>query len=153
MATLSQDIREHIVAACDRRDGTRQEIAEHYGVSLGMVKKLLRQRNKTGDITARHRFSGAKPKISPEQQQRLRELAIDDPFHGLDYLRDMIGTKCTVQTIHHSLSRAGLSVRLMRKNYWRDQRALWRQWQREASAKKPAEQSTEQSAKETRDRF
>ena len=63
MATFSSDLRERIVAAYDRGDGT-QQIAERYDVSLGMVKKLLQQRRHTGEIAARHRFSGRKPKIT-----------------------------------------------------------------------------------------
>jgi hypothetical protein len=41
-----------------------QEIADHYRVSLGMVKKLLQQRKRTGDIGARHAYSGRKPIMS-----------------------------------------------------------------------------------------
>jgi hypothetical protein len=37
---LSPDLRERILASDDNLEGTRQEIAERYGVSLGMVKKL-----------------------------------------------------------------------------------------------------------------
>lgn len=62
MRTLSQDLRERIVAAYDRGEGTRAQIARRYDVSEGMVKKLLQQRRRTGDIAPRHRFSGAKPK-------------------------------------------------------------------------------------------
>ena len=39
----------------------RQEIADRYRVSLGMVKKLLQQRKRAGDIGARHAYSGRKP--------------------------------------------------------------------------------------------
>lgn len=71
MKTLSLDLRERIVSACDDASATRQEIAERYNVSLGMVKKLLSQRRRTGDIAARHRFSGAKPKLTAEHRKRL----------------------------------------------------------------------------------
>lgn len=39
----------------DTKEGTRQEIADRFRVSLGMVKKLLLQRRKAGDI--RHYMS------------------------------------------------------------------------------------------------
>jgi hypothetical protein len=52
--TLSLDWRERILASYDNLEGTPQEIADHYRVSLGMVKKLLQQRKRTGDIGARH---------------------------------------------------------------------------------------------------
>jgi transposase len=52
--TLPTDLRERIIAACDRGDATRLQIAERHNVSLGMVKKLLQQRRRTGDIAPRH---------------------------------------------------------------------------------------------------
>lgn len=54
MATLSLDLRERIIKACDKGEHTREEIAQRFDVSLGMVKKLLQQRRKTGCIKARH---------------------------------------------------------------------------------------------------
>ena len=50
MTTLSIDLRERILAAYDAGEGTREEIATRFRVSLGMVKKLLQQRRTTGDI-------------------------------------------------------------------------------------------------------
>ena len=50
MRTLSLDLRERILASYDQEEGTREEIAERYRVSLGMVKKLLQQRRHTGNI-------------------------------------------------------------------------------------------------------
>ena len=44
MRTLSLDLRERILASYDNEEGSRQEIADRYRVSLGMVKKLLQQR-------------------------------------------------------------------------------------------------------------
>ena len=61
--TLSLDLRERILASYDNEEGSRQEIADRYRVSLGMVKKLLQQRKRTGEIGARHHYSGRKPII------------------------------------------------------------------------------------------
>jgi transposase len=47
---ISLDLRERIVAACDAQEGTREEVAKRFKVSLGMVKKLLAQRARTGDL-------------------------------------------------------------------------------------------------------
>ena len=44
MKTLSLDLRERILISYDGGEGTREEIAERFRVSLGMVKKLLQQR-------------------------------------------------------------------------------------------------------------
>ena len=63
MRTLSLDLRQRILDTYDRKEGTRIEVARRFRVSLGMVKKLLQQRKRTGDIAARHRFCGRKPMI------------------------------------------------------------------------------------------
>lgn len=44
---ISLDLRERIIAAYAAQEGTREEVAKRFKVSLGMVKKLLAQRNRT----------------------------------------------------------------------------------------------------------
>ena len=61
MKTLSLDLRERILAAYDQTEGTREEVAERFRVSLGMVKKLLQRRRRLGDVRAQHHRSGRKP--------------------------------------------------------------------------------------------
>lgn len=114
MATISMDLRERIVAAYDRGDGTRQQIADRYDVSLGMVKKLLRQRQRTGDIAARHRFSGRRPKITAVHQQQLRALVLDKPDMTLEELRDALGIACTIPAVYYALCRMGLPLKKRR---------------------------------------
>lgn len=114
MATLSNDLRERIVAAYDRGDGTREDIAARYNVSLGMVKKLLQQRRKTGDIGPRHHNSGAKPKITPKHEQQLRRLVRDRPDLTLEELRDAMELSVTPQAIHYALQRMGLPLKKRR---------------------------------------
>lgn len=114
MGTLSTDLRERILAAYDRGDGTRQQIAVRYDVSLGMVKKLLQQRRLTGDITPRHRYSGRKKKITNAHQEKLRTLVRDHPDMTLEELREAIALECTPQTIHYALCRMGLPLKKRR---------------------------------------
>lgn len=114
MVTISTDLRERIVAAYDRGDGTRLQIAERYDVSLGLVKKLLVQRNQTGDIAPRHRFSGRKPKITPKDEQRLKRLVDEHPDMTLEELRDALGVECTPQAIHYVLLRMNLPLKKRR---------------------------------------
>jgi transposase len=114
MATLSNDLRERIVAAYDRGDGTRQQIADRYAVSLGMVKKLLQQRRKTGDIAPRHWNSGRKPKITAKHSRKLRRLVREEPDRTLEELRDALGVPCTPQAIHYALERMDLPLKKRR---------------------------------------
>ena len=50
--TTSLDLRERILGTYDAGEGTREDVARRFRVSLGMVKKLLQQRRHTGDIAA-----------------------------------------------------------------------------------------------------
>ena len=92
MRTLSLDLRERILCSYDQKEGTRQEIAHRFRVSLGMVKKLLQQRRRTGDIGPRHRYSGRKPLIVGAHQRQMKALLGRKPDMTLKELRDAIGS-------------------------------------------------------------
>ena len=111
MKTLSLDLRERIVGAYDAKEGTREEVAKRFRVSLGMVKKLLGQREKTGDIGPRHRFSGRKAKLLPNYRKPLGELIKKEPDLTLAELRDRLKMGCTVPALHHVLKAMGLTYK------------------------------------------
>jgi transposase len=79
MRTISLDLRQRILSSYDQKEGTREEIAGRYRVSLGLVKKLLQQRRRTGDIAPRHHRSGRKPLILPTHHQTMRTLLSRQP--------------------------------------------------------------------------
>ena len=111
MRTTSLDLRERILAAYDNKEGTRDEIASRFRVSLGLVKKLLQQRQHTGDIAPRHHRSGRKPKILPAHDQQMRALLGRKPDMTLQELRAAIALNCTVQAVHYALDRMGLTYK------------------------------------------
>lgn len=112
--TLSVDLRERIVAAYDAREGTREEVAKRFKVSLGMVKKLLGQRAKTGDLRPRHRFSGRKARLLPEQGARLKQLIAQEPDLTLAEMKDRLELGCTVAAIHWVVNKLGLTYKKRR---------------------------------------
>lgn len=114
MRTLSLDLRERILAAYDRKDGDRQQIALRFGVSLGMVKKLLQQRRRTGDIAPRHRFSGRKAVILPAHRQEMRALLRRKPDMTLREVRAALELACTLPAIHYALQKIGLTYKKRR---------------------------------------
>ena len=116
MKTLSLDLRERIVAAFDRGDGTRLQIAQRYEVSESMVKKLLKQRVKTGDIAPRHFNSGRKATIGPAHEKRLQRLVARQPDLTLTELRDSLKLDVTPQAIYYALQRMGLPLKKRRSS-------------------------------------
>src|SRR5438128_4537119 len=103
MRTVSLDLRERILSCYDHLEGTRDEIANRFRVSLGMVKKLLQQRRRTGEIAPRHYRSGRKPKILAAHHHRLRLLLGKKPDLTLKQLRAALDLECSLPAIHYAL--------------------------------------------------
>ena len=114
MKTLSLDLRERILTAYDQDQGTRAEVARRFRVSLGMVKKLLQQRRRTGDIGPRHHLAGRKPRLLPAYRDRLAALVARQPDLTLSELRDRLGMACTVPAVHQVLTALGLTYKKRR---------------------------------------
>lgn len=111
MKTLSLDLRERILAAYDAREGTREEVAMRFRVSLGMVKKLLQQRRHTGDIRPQHHRAGRKPKILERHRQHLQRLLDKQPDLTLSELRAATRLACSLPAIHYVLADLGLTYK------------------------------------------
>jgi len=114
MATLSLDLRERILKAYDKGQGTREEIAARFDVSLGMVKKLLQQRRKTGCIKPRHHLAGRKKLIVAEHRIAIRQLLKRKPDMTLEELREQLGLNCSLPAIHYVLVDMGLTYKKRR---------------------------------------
>ncbi len=114
MAAFSLDLRQRIVDAYDAGEGTRQEIADRFRVSLGMVKKLLQQRRSTGDIADRHHLTGRKATITGEHRRRFDALVHDRPDITLEELRAETGLRCSLPAIHYVLKDMGLTLKKRR---------------------------------------
>ncbi len=114
MATLSLDLRTRILATYDEGNQTREEVARRYRVSLGMVKKLLQQRRRTGDLAPRHRYSGRKPKLVAAHRRALRALVRERPDRTLAELRTAAALDCTLPAIHYVLKKMGLTYKKRR---------------------------------------
>ena len=111
MRTLSLDLRERILVSYDHQEGTRDEIADRFRVSLGMVKKLLQQRRQTGDIRARHHRSGRKPLILDAHRCKMRDLLGRKPDLTLKELREAVALECTLPAIHYVLEKMRLTYK------------------------------------------
>ena len=114
MRTTSLDLRERILAAYDNDEGTRPEIAHRFRVSVGLVKKLLQQRRRTGDIAPRHRFSGRKPTIVASHRSQFRSLLTKKNDLTLQELRTATGLECSLQAINVVLAKMGLTYKKRR---------------------------------------
>ena len=111
MKTLFMDLRERILDAYDKEEGTREEVGQRFRVSLGMVKKLLSQRRRTGEIGAGHHRSGRKPMILAGHHRQMRTLLGAKPDLTLSELRAAVGLECSLPAIHYALEAMGLTYK------------------------------------------
>lgn len=109
--TISLEFRERILAAYDADEGSRDDIARRFRISLGMVKKLIQQRRHTGDIAPRHHRSGRKPMIVADHQRQMRSLLGKKPDLTLKELRSAMTLECSLQAIHVVLVKMELTYK------------------------------------------
>jgi transposase len=111
MRTISLDLRQRILSSYDNKEGTRLEMARRFRVSLGLVKKLLQQRRRTGDISPRHHRSGRKPTIVATHRSQMRALLAKKNDLTLRQLRQAAGVPCSLQAINVVLAKMGLTYK------------------------------------------
>ena len=108
MKAYSMDLRERVVAACDRGEGTREEIAKRFRVGVAWVYRLLQRRRETGSIEPKPHGGGQKPAFDPPAAERLRQAVEDRPDATLEELREAVGVACGTSAVHRALERLGL---------------------------------------------
>jgi transposase len=108
MKAYSMDLRERVVAACDRGEGTREEIAKRFRVGVAWVYRLLQRRRQTGSFGPKPHGGGQKPAFDPPAAERLRQAVADRPDATLEELREAVGVACGTSAVHRALERLGL---------------------------------------------
>jgi transposase len=111
MKAYSQDLRERVVRACDEGRGTRQHLAELFGVSTAWIRRLLQRRRDTGSFAALPHAGGPAPKMDDGRRARLVLLVAEQPDATLAELRDRLGAPVHLSTVARALSRLGVTVK------------------------------------------
>ncbi len=110
----SIDLRQRILSCYDQGGVTQEQVAERFSVSLGSVKKLLRQRREVGDIAPQYQNCGGKVKITPEHRAELQRLLSEQGDLTLEEMRRHLQLDCSVQAIHLVLKKMGYSFKKKR---------------------------------------
>ena len=109
MKTYSMDLRERVVAACDASDGTRDQIAARFSVSVSWIRDLLKRRRESGSIAPRPRGGGRAPAFDGEAAGRLRSVVRADDDATLAELAAAAGVVCGPSAVHRALVRLGIT--------------------------------------------
>jgi transposase len=115
MQAYSLDLRQRVVAAYEKGQGSISEIAERFGVSPAFVKKMLRQWRLTGDLSPMPHGGGKPASLSLRQRHLLKRKVREQNDISLSELRTLLSEQESVQvhvsTISRALSGLGLPLK------------------------------------------
>lgn len=107
MRPYSRDLRQRVLNACLDGDSSQREIARRFDVSRGFVSRVLQRYRETGEIGAKDRSGGRRPKIGPRERETLRNIILDRPEATLDelclHLRTRTGIEVSIPTMHRAV--------------------------------------------------
>src|SRR3954452_11362052 len=109
MNAYSTDLRQRVVAAYDAREGTQEQVAARFAVSISWVRKILRQRRETGSIEPRPHGGGHAKAFDAEAAARLRQAVRDDSDATLEELGRAAELACSPSAVYRPLDRLGIT--------------------------------------------
>ncbi len=83
----SNDLRRKLLEAHEQGQGTLEELAEEFGVSLGFAKKISAALRRTGRMERTEQRHGRINQVTPLVQERLREWLRQQPDRTLAELQ------------------------------------------------------------------
>lgn len=109
MNPYSNDLRQRVIDAVDRHEGSYRQIARRFSVSISFIVRLLQRRRQAGTIHPKP-HAGSRPRaLSPQQLETLRQLVADHPDATLAQLRELGGFTCSIMGIFRGLRRLGIT--------------------------------------------
>lgn len=108
--TLSQDLRDRVLAAYDRGMNTLS-IARMFSVSPSWTRRVKQRRRECGEVSPRPRGGVRAFKVD---RQRLVALVGEDPDATLMELRARLGVACAISTISTALKALRLTFKKRR---------------------------------------
>jgi len=112
MRPYSMDLRERVIAACDRGEPTKV-VARRFEVSPAWVRRLKQHRRERGDVVPRD-SGGSRGRPRKVDRARLAELVKQQPDATLMELRERLGVAVTLWAICKALRGLKLSYKKSR---------------------------------------
>jgi len=106
-------MRERIVALYEQNRPTR-EIAELMGTCRSATRRVRQYLRERGTLEPRKGKTGYASGLTPELEQRLRELVAAEPGVTRQVLRDRLGVTVDVRTVGRWLAKLGLVLKKSR---------------------------------------
>jgi len=115
MQAYSLDLRQRVVRAYEAGQDSIAEVAEHFSVSAGFVKKMVRQWRATGDVSPLPHGGGKPTSLSTQLRQKLRGKVREQSDITLTELQDFLLTQEQTSVHPATISRALKELGLPRK--------------------------------------
>jgi transposase len=109
MKPLSNDLRQRILAAVDRREGSRRQLAARFSVDVSTITRLLQLRRETGAFEPRPHAGGTEPTLDPEGLERLRNLVQETPDATLEQHKQRLGISGSIMIVWRGLEKLGIT--------------------------------------------
>jgi len=115
MRSYSIDLRERVLGAYRRGEGSIEDLADRFGIAPRSVRNWLKLMRTTGSVVPRAHGGGARLRLTPRRLLVLRRLVREDPDATLAELAERL-TRATRCQVHPStISRALADLDLPRK--------------------------------------
>jgi transposase len=109
MKPLSNDLRQRILDAVDRREGSRRQLAVRFSVDVSTITRLLQLRRETGAFDPRPHAGGTEPTLDPEGLERLRKLVEETPDATLEQHKQSLGISGSIMIVWRGLEKLGIT--------------------------------------------
>src|SRR5277367_2301986 len=109
MKPLSNDLRQRILDAVDRREGSRRQLAVRFAVNVSTITRLLQLRRQTGTFDPRPHAGGTEPTLDQEGLERLRKLVEETPDATLEQYKQSLGISGSIMIVWRGLEKLGIS--------------------------------------------
>lgn len=109
MQPYSNDLRNRVAAAVDRREGSLPQIADRFRISLKTLRRWLQRRGETGSLDPKPHGGGRSRAVAGHDVERLKDLVRQQPDATLDELNKRLGLGCSRMAIFRALRRLRIS--------------------------------------------
>jgi transposase len=105
-APLSTDLRNKIIEAYNRGEGTYNEIASLFSIGVASVSRFLRRFREHGDVTPSPHGGGNQPLIKTKDHKKLEAMVLKNTSATADELVTLWYEKYNIRLSRSSMQRA-----------------------------------------------
>lgn len=115
MKAYSLDLRQKVIDAYNRQEGTQRQLAKRFSVSLSFIQDLLKRYREDGTIAPREHGGGATAKLNSEQVALVERLVDEDNDAILVELCERLEQHSGVRVSRATMGRLTQKLLLTRK--------------------------------------